>query len=171
MPKWVVSLYYIRGAHLEIYLRAVFLPWAPLFSPILTSFFLAGVTGNIIPKKQPPLAAALKKFCMLNCLLAARFKEYQKFRSYCCFKQIILAFMFENLIKNQLLSGLRESVILCLQQWEGIIRGQKLEFSNRSLLVVWQELLWTTPFSAPCSQLNSWDAPHIEASVLVGNRI
>jgi len=44
--------------------------------------------------------------------------------------------MFENLIKNHLLSGLRESMIICLQQWEGIIRGQKLEFSSGSLLVV-----------------------------------
>lgn len=41
--------------------------------------------------------------------------------------------MFENLIKNQLLSGQCESAILCLQQCEGIIRGQKLEFSNGSL--------------------------------------
>lgn len=111
----------------------MFLPSAPLFFPFLTSLFLAELSGNIIPPKQPPLAAALKNFCMLNCLLAAQFKEYQKFRSYCCFKQIILAFMFENLIKNQLLSGQCESAILCLQQCEGIIRGQKLEFSNGSL--------------------------------------
>ena len=44
--------------------------------------------------------------------------------------------MSENLIKNQLLSGQRESATLCLQQWEGIIRRQKLEFNNGSLLVV-----------------------------------
>lgn len=44
-----------------------------------------------------------------------------------------LAFMSENLIKNQLLSGLCESVILCLQQREGIIRGWQLELSDGSM--------------------------------------
>jgi len=59
--KVAVSPYYIRGAHLQICLGTVFLPSAPLFSPILTFFFLAGLSGNITPKKQPPLGGCFKE--------------------------------------------------------------------------------------------------------------
>lgn len=133
MTKWVVSLCYIKETHLQIYLGAVFRPSTLLFSPIFTSFLLPGLSSNIIPKKQLPLAAALKNVCTWNCLLAAWFRKHEKRISYCCFKQITLAFVFENLIKNQLLSGLCESVILCLQQRGGIIRGWQLELSNGSM--------------------------------------
>lgn len=75
MTKWAVSPYEIRGAHLPIYLGEVFLPSAPLFSTILTSFFLAGLSGNIVPEKQPPSAAAVKNFHVSNCLLQINLKS------------------------------------------------------------------------------------------------
>lgn len=127
VTKCEVNSHYITGPHLQIYFEVVFLLSALIFFPIHP--FLEELFGNIIPKNQLSLAVAFKNFCTLNCPLAAHCKKHQKFRSYCCFKQIILAFMFENLINNQLSSGLHESVLLCLWQQKGISRGQKLEFN------------------------------------------
>lgn len=88
-------------------------------------------SGNTVPEKQPPSAACVEL------LLAEQFKEY-KIRSHCCFKQRELAFVFENLIKKQLLSGHSEVVILGLRAEMGI---QQWPF-----IIGMRELLWTTPF-------------------------
>lgn len=153
----------LQGHIYKSILRWFFIALTLIFFPLHP--FLEELFGNIIPKNQPPLAAAFKSFCTLNCPLAAHCKKHQKFRSYCCFKQIILAFMFENLINNQLSSGLHESVLLCLQQQKGISRGQKLEF-NVSNTVAREELLRMIGLPAPPSPLSSWDATCIQETLL-----
>lgn len=117
-------------------------------------------SGNIVPEKQPPSADAVKNFHVLNCLLQINLKNTKsdltaalnrQNRPWCL--KISLRTRFKWTEWNCDLVPQRAE--MGIQQWPFIIGMREAAVGN-------------SPF---CSQLNSWAAPHMEGSILGGNRI